>query len=92
MLVTIEDLEYSAFFYLLKKQIEDPNYEIFVPISHMEYNNNYLNKTEISEIENYIWFFTKQWPLIYEVYDNKNSLTIQIVGQTNIYENIRKYV
>lgn len=89
MLVTIEDLEYSAFFYLLKKQIEDPNYEIFVPISYTEYNNNYLTKTEILEIENYIWFFTKQWPLVYELYNQKNKLSIQIIGETIIYENIK---
>lgn len=89
MLVTIEDLEYSAFFYLLKKQLEDPDYEIFVPISYVEYNNAYLTKTEISEMENYIWLFTKQWPLVYEVYDKKDKLSVQIVGETIIYENIK---
>lgn len=88
MLVPIEDLEYSAFFYLLKKQIENPEYEIFVPISYLDYTNEYLSKTEITELENYIWFFTKQWPLIYEVYDIDNKLSLQIIGEANIYENI----
>lgn len=90
MLVPIEDLEYSAFFYLLKKQLENKaDEEIFVPISYMDYSRKYLKKSEIAELENYLWFFTKDWPLIYDVYDKQNNMSIQITGETYVYENIK---
>lgn len=90
MLVTIEDLEYSAFFYLLKKQLENKkDEEIFVPISYMDYSRKYLKKSEMEELENYMWFFTKNWPLIYEVYDKQDNLSIQIAGETYVYANIK---
>lgn len=95
MLVPTEDLEYSAFFYLLKKQIEisKSNKEemIFVPISYEQYSNKYLKKSEFKDIEKYLWLFTKNWPLTYEVYDKKGDMSIQIVGTTICYENIKSY-
>lgn len=93
MLVPTEDLEYASFFYLLKKQIEcdktNKDEKIFVPISHEEYSNKYLKKSEFADIEKYLWLFTKQWPLLYEVYDKNDNLSIQIVGETVCYENIQ---
>ena len=90
MLVPIEDLDCSTFLYLLKRKIDNiPNDKIFVPISNTNYTNEYLNKKEFEEIENYIWNFTKDWPLIYEVYNKKDEMKIQIVGETNIYGKIK---
>ena len=89
MLVTMEDLEYSAFFYLLKKQLEDKNDEIFVPISYTDYTREYLTRTQISDIENYLWFFTKEWPLVYEVFDKENDLNMHIAGKVYIYDDIQ---
>jgi len=93
MLVTTEDLDYSAFFFLLKKQLEAKKSEkeerIFVPISYTDYSRDYLNKTQISDIENYLWLFTKEWPLVYEVYDKDDNLSIQITGKTFIYDDIQ---
>ena len=89
MLVTTEDLEYSAFFYLLKKQLENKNEEIFVPISYTDYTREYLSKAQISDIENYLWFFTKEWPLIYEVFDKEKKLTVHITGKVYIYDDIQ---
>lgn len=89
MLVPTEDLEYSAFFYVLKKQLENKNEKIFVPISHMDYTRDYLNRMQISDIENYMWLFTKEWPLVYEVFDHENNLSINIVGKTYIYDDIQ---
>lgn len=90
MLVPTEDSDYSTFFYLLKKQIEKKRAEkIFVPIRNVEYSNTYLKKSEFEDIENYLWLFTKDWPLIYEVYDKSNKLSIQIVGETEVYQKIR---
>lgn len=90
MIVPTEDTDYSTFFFLLKKQIESKRAgKIFVPISNGKYSNTYLKKSEFEDIENYLWLFTKDWPLIYEVYNKKDELSIQIIGETNVYEKIR---
>ncbi len=90
MLVPTEDTDYSTFFYLLKKQLEKKKTgKIFVPIRNLSYSNTYLKKTEFEDIENYLWLFTKDWPLIYEVYDKSEKLSIHIVGEAEVYESIR---
>lgn len=89
MMVTTEDLDHSAFFYLLKKQIEKSNDKIFVPISYTNYNEEYLTKTQIADIENYLWIFTKEWPLVYEVYNKNEELSLQITGKTYVYDDIQ---
>lgn len=95
MMVTTEDQNYNAFFYLLKKQIEcaksGKDELIFVPISYLDYTKRYLKKSEISDLEKYIWLFTKDWPKIYEVFDDNNELTIHIVGTTVVYNKIKSY-
>lgn len=92
MLAPTEDLEYATFFYLLKKQIEyhKTNKEemIFVPICYENYSGQYLKASEISDMEKYLWFFTKNWSNIYEVYDKKGILNIVIVGETIVYDDI----
>ncbi len=90
MLVPTEDSDYSTFFYLLKKQLEKRRTgKIFVPIRNVEYTSEFLKKSEFEDIENYLWLFTKDWPLIYEVYDKNNNLSIQIVGETEVYQKIK---
>ena len=90
MIVPTEDTNYSTFFYLLKKQIENKKTgKIFVPISSVKYSNQYFKKSEYEDIENYLWLFTKDWPSIYEVYNKKDELSLQIIGETNVYEKIK---
>ncbi len=93
MLVTTEDLDYSAFFYLLRKQLQNvkkrKKERIFVPISYTDYSREYLTRDEFADIENYLWLFTKEWPLVYEVYNKEDSLSIQIIGKTYIYDDIK---
>ena len=90
MLVPTEDSDYSTFFYLLKKQIEKKRAaKIFVPIRNVDYSTTYLKRTEFEDIENYLWLFTKDWPLIYEIYNKKNGLSIEIVGETEVYQKIK---
>ncbi len=90
MLVPTEDSEYEAFFYLLKKKIENKkNAQIFVPISGIDYSNQYLKKTQFQDLENYMWLFTKEWPLVYEVYDKNDNLSIQIIGETYVYGKVK---
>lgn len=92
MIVPTEDTDYSTFFYLLKKQIENKKTgKIFVPVSGVRYSSKYLKKSEFEDIENYLWLFTKDWPLIYEVYDKKDNLSIQIIGETNVYEKVKSF-
>ena len=90
MLVPTEDTDYSTFFYLIKKQIEDnPNDKIFVPIRNLSYSTKYFKKSEFEDISNYLWLFTKDWPFIYEVYNKKDEMNIIVVGETEVYENIK---
>ncbi len=90
MLVPTEDTEYSTFFYLLKKKIErNDDDQIFVPISYIDYSEEFLKKSEIRDIENYLWLFTKDYPSIYEVYDRKGEATLQIVGESQVYGKIK---
>ena len=92
MLAPIEDLDYSCLFYLIKEQIEysktKQDKEIFVPISYLDYSRKYFTKSEISDIEKYLWQFTKEWPLMYEVYDKEENMSFQIVGETEVYEKV----
>ena len=90
MIVPTEDKDYSAFFYVLKKQIEKKKAgKVFVPISNVDYTKELLNKTEIQSLENYLWLITKDWPSIYEVYDKNEKVSLQIVGQTEVYGKIK---
>lgn len=93
MLVPTKEQDSSSLFYLLKKQIGSRKSRkketIFVPISHLEYSGEFLTKSEIADIENYLWYFTKEWASVYEVYDAKNNMNIKIVGEANVYEKIK---
>ena len=95
MLVTTEDYDYSHFFYLLKEQIKYHKSKvkkekyIFVPINHISYSGKYLKKAEIADIENYLWLFTKDWPNVYEVYDKNEQMSLEIVGNTNVYKTVK---
>lgn len=90
MLVPTEDSNYSTFFFLIKKQLEKKkNEKIFVPVRNVEYSSKYLKKSEYEDIENYLWLFTKDWSLVYEVYDKRNKLSIHIVGETEVYNKIK---
>ena len=92
MLVPINEQDNNALFYLLKEQLANTRSRkgkyIFVPINHMEYSGEFLSKSEIADIENYLWYFTKEWPNVYEIYDKQDNMFIKIVGTTKIYEKI----
>ena len=92
MVATIEDLDRSCLFYLIKEKIEyyrtGEDKLIFVPISYLDYSKRYFTKTQIADIEKYLWEFTKDWPFMYEVYDKNENMSFQIVGNTDVYEKI----
>lgn len=93
MLVPTNETNNNAFFYLLKKQIECSKKRkkeyIFAPITHGEYTGSYLLQSQITDLEDYLWYFTKEWPNIYEVYDIKGKMTLKIVGSTKVYGDVR---
>ena len=89
MLFSSNDSHSEALFYVIKKKLHGNNEKIFVPISHLEHTSGILKRTEISDLENYLWFFTKEWPNIYEVFDENNIPMISILGKTKVYEDIK---
>lgn len=93
MLVSVKEDTFDELYYLLKKKIEaeknNKDERIFVPISYVNYSEKFLSNKEINDIENYLWVFTKNWSLTYEVYDLDDKLTIQIVGETPIYDSLK---
>ena len=90
MIVTTEDSDYSTFFYLLKKKIENnANEKIFVPISLVEYEGKVLSTSEIKDIENYLWLFTKDYPLIYETWDKYDEVSLNIIGETELFDEVK---
>ena len=95
MLVTTEDYEYSHFFYLLKEQLKyfksrvKKEKMIYVPINHLNYSGNYLKKSEIADIENYLWLFSKDWPNVYEVYDKEGNMELDVIGNTFVYKTVK---
>ena len=90
MLVPTGEADYSTFFFLLKEKLNGIKAgKVFVPIRNVEYSNKYLKRSEFEEIENYLFLFTNNWPLIYEVYDKNKNLSIRIVGETEVYGKVK---
>jgi len=95
MLVCAKEKTFAEFFYLLKAKIEFASSrariapKIYVPINAMNYSEEFLNRTEIADLENYLWLFTKDWALTFEVYNKTNNLSLQIVGETVVYDDVK---
>lgn len=93
MLFSSNENNAEALFYLIKKKIgtqkSRKKEKIYVPITHMEYSNKILKKSEIADLENYLWFFTKEWPSIYEVYNQNDEPIIEIIGKTLAYDKVK---
>ena len=73
MLMPIKETDCAALFYVIKKQLENKEQKIFVPICYADYSNAYLNNSQMEELERFLCFFTKDWPIIHEVYDKDNK-------------------
>lgn len=95
MLVCLKENTFAEFWYLLKAQLEfykskkKQAPQIYVPLNYMEYSQEILSRAEITDIENYLWTFTKNWPLVFEVSNANNELSLQIVGKTVVYKNVK---
>ena len=95
MLVATKEETFSELFYLIKKKIEFSKSnskkvpKIFVPINYINYSEELLTRDEIIDLENYLWIFTKNWPLIFEVHNKDNELSLQIIGDTFVYDDVK---
>ena len=93
MMFSIEEERVESLFYLIEKKIKNikrKNKEkIYVPVSGKDFSYSFLKKTEISDLENYLWFFTNEWANIYEVYDEDENKTFQILGEVPVFEKIK---
>lgn len=93
MMFPTKEEQTEALFYLIKKQIELQKSKktemIYVPINNMEYASSILKKSEIADLENYLWYFTKSWPSIYEVKEKDKTTNIQIVGKLTVYDKVK---
>lgn len=93
MMFSTQEKQTEAFFYLIKKQIELQKSKkkemIYVPINNLDYTSGLLKKSEIADLENYLWYFTKSWPFIYEIKEKDNTTNIQIVGKVPIYQKVK---
>ena len=93
MLFPTREKQTESLFYLIKKQIElektNKKEMIYVPINNLDYISGILKKTEITDLENYLWFFTKNWPFIYELQHKDKIRSIEIVGNVSVYDRIK---
>lgn len=87
MIVPFQETKQQAFLYILKKKIEKSKEKIYVPICNLDYESSLIESTKISKLENYLFFFTNNWPSIYEVHNNKKEY-LDVVGKLDIYEGI----
>ena len=88
MLVPSNDAEFGALFYLIKEQIKNKMKHIYVPVANFEPEESILRKNERTDLENYLWLFTKNWPNIYEVSLKDGTRKIVIVGEALVYDSI----
>jgi len=87
-LIPCANFDMSRLHYLMKKQKENSEELIYVPISGMDYTGQIISKTDIETVETYLSMFTRHTPNIYEVFDQEENCTMYIVGETYIYDNI----
>ena len=93
MLVPLKEETFDQFFFLLKKKIElqrsKKDYKVYIPISYVNYSEEFLTNRQINDIENYLWVFTKNWSLTYEVHDVDDKASLQIVGETHVFDSLK---
>ena len=95
MLVSSNEKDNEAMFLLLKKQIQSNKekvaIKIYIPIANEGYSQNFLSNSQITDIENNLWFFTKKWPSVYEVVDIYGNRSMHIIGKNTVYENVESF-
>ena len=92
LVICTEDIVFKEIQYILQKKAEyyitRKEEYIYSGIVNLEYSENFLYKEEIQELEDILWYFTKSWPITYELYNNKNEYSLEIVGNFEIYNGL----
>lgn len=92
MIVSLEDLEQSEFLFALKQKImcqkENKDYYIYAPINYLDKSETFISKAQREEIENILWYFTRNWPVSYETYDKDSNYALNFVGLINVYDEL----
>ena len=91
MLFPASEGETESLFYIIKQKLSAEKDElIYVPICQMDYNTAvFKNRKEITDIENYIWVYTKSWPTTYEFTDEDGNTKLYISGETVLQEGLK---
>ncbi len=64
------------------------DFKIYAPINYIPMSEKFISSNELLEIENYLWYFTKKWPITFDLYDAKNNYSLVIKGETNVFDRI----
>ena len=90
MLFPANEGETESLFFMIKQKLTGEFKNIYVPICQVEYNQLvFKDKKKISDIENYMWIYTKSWPTTYEYTDEKGNVKLYIIGETILQENFK---
>ena len=87
MLFPANEGETEVLMFLIKQKLSKEISEIYVPICKEDYDEQIITNKKISDIENYIWVFTGEWPKILEIHDKDEK--IYIIGKTKINEGLK---
>lgn len=89
MLVCIDEGT-NEFLYALKEKIKcitnNKDKYIYVPISYIEHSTEFLTKEEKNEFENILWYYTRNWPMSFDLYNKNNEYSLNFVGDIDIFE------
>ena len=90
MLFPANEGETESLFFMIKQKLTGELKNIYVPICQVEYNPTvFKDKKRISDLENYIWIYTKSWPTTYEYTDEDGNVKLYIIGETILQENFK---
>ena len=90
MLFPANEGESESLFFMIKQKLTGELKNIYVPICQVEYNPLvFKDKKKISDIENYMWIYTKSWPTTYEYTDEEGNVKLYIIGETILQENFK---
>ena len=88
MLFPANEGESEVLFYMIKQKLSKESSTIFVPVCKEEPSEELLDSKKLSDIENYIWMFTKKWPKVIEI-QGKGTNKLYITGETKIQDNLK---
>ncbi|MGP1608935.1 MAG: hypothetical protein ACTTGJ_03725 [Clostridium sp.] len=92
LLICSDEIEFNELYYVIRKKIQWSKTQleeyIYTPISQVEYSETILKSNEILELEDELWYFTKSWPMTYELYDLKQNLSLVVYGKIDIYNGL----